>query len=106
MGKEREVLAELKEEMRHAEKVLNDEKMRGERAIMKEREELAEERKSAEKKIAEETKKGEKAGEKEQDKMRKLIKALADKEKREMTAVRSSNNVSKVKEAMSSSSTK
>merc|ERR1712238_388145 len=56
--------------------------------------------------LKEEMKKGEKAVEKEQDKMRKLIKALADKEKREMTAVCSSNNVSKVKEAMSSSSTK
>merc|ERR1712238_321980 len=32
----------LKEEMKHAEKVLNDERMRGDRAIVKEREVLAE----------------------------------------------------------------
>lgn len=60
----------LKEEMKHAEKVLNDERMRGDRAIVKEREvlaELKEEMRHAEKVLNDEKMRGERAIVKERE---------------------------------------
>merc|ERR1712161_162632 len=62
----------LKEEMKHAEKVLNDERMRGDRAIVKEREvlaELKEEMRHAEKVLNDEKMRGERAIMKEREEL-------------------------------------